>query len=108
MSSQIKNLNQAIPQHFAAKDFTDKNAARVGAFGDVWTFIALDADTKLIPSFIVGKRDGYHAKMFMDDLASRLAMRVLGGPDAGPFGQHGNHGHFLFGFQDVCHSCFNC
>ncbi len=39
-----------------------RNAARVGAFGDVWTFIALDADTKLIPSFVVGKRDMYHAR----------------------------------------------
>ena len=46
-----------------------KNASRAGAYGDVWTFIAIDADTKLIPSFVVGKRDSYHAKMFMDDLA---------------------------------------
>src|SRR5208283_4338286 len=52
------------------------NAARAGAYGDVWTFIALDADTKLIPSYVVGKRDAYHTKMFMDDLASRLTMRV--------------------------------
>jgi IS1 family transposase len=52
-----------------------KNAARAGAYGDVWTFIALDADTKLIPSFIVGKRDSYHAKAFMDDLAKRLTFR---------------------------------
>jgi IS1 family transposase len=52
------------------------NAKRAGAYGDVWTFIALDADTKLIPSFVVGKRDAYHTKMFMDDLASRLTMRV--------------------------------
>jgi IS1 family transposase len=59
-----------------------KNADRAGAYGDVWTFIALDADTKLIPSFIVGKRDAYHAKMFMDDLASRLAMRVQISSDA--------------------------
>jgi transposase-like protein len=44
-----------------------KNAARAGAYGDVWTFIALDADTKLIPSFVVGKRDSYHARTFMDD-----------------------------------------
>src|ERR1700739_3685972 len=36
-----------------------KNAARAGQYGDVWTFIALDADTKLIPSFVVGKRDFY-------------------------------------------------
>jgi IS1 family transposase len=53
-----------------------KNARRAGAYGDVWTFIALDADTKLIPSFIVGKRDSYHAKAFMSDLASRVSNRV--------------------------------
>jgi IS1 family transposase len=53
-----------------------KNADRAGAYGDVWTFIALDADTKLIPTFIVGKRDSYHAKAFMSDLAGRLLHRV--------------------------------
>lgn len=53
-----------------------KNAARVGAYGDVWTFIALDADTKLIPSFVVGKRDLYHTRSFMQDLAGRLLHRV--------------------------------
>jgi IS1 family transposase len=53
-----------------------KNAARAGVFGDVWTFIALDADTKLIPSFTVGKRDAYHAKAFIADLASRMQKRV--------------------------------
>ena len=53
-----------------------KNANRVGAYRDVWTFIALDADTKLIPSFIVGKRDSYHARAFMEDLAGRMANRI--------------------------------
>jgi IS1 family transposase len=57
-------------------------AANTGNYGDVWTFIALDADSKLIPSFVIGKRDAYHAKMFMDDLASRLAMRVQISSDA--------------------------
>jgi IS1 family transposase len=51
-------------------------AARTGHYGDVWTFIALDADTKLIPAFIVGKRDLYHARAFMEDLAGRLSRRV--------------------------------
>src|SRR5712671_8098831 len=59
-----------------------KNARRAGAYGDVWTFIALDSDSKLIPSYVVGKRDAYHAKMFMDDLASRLSMRVQVSSDA--------------------------
>jgi IS1 family transposase len=53
-----------------------KNARRVGAYGDVWTFIALDSESKLIPSFVVGKRDMYHARVFMDDLAGRLAKRI--------------------------------
>jgi IS1 family transposase len=52
-----------------------KNAARSGNYGDVWTFIALDRKTKVIPSFICGKRDLYHATAFMDDLATRLAHR---------------------------------
>jgi len=59
-----------------------KNAPRVGAYGDVWTFIALDADSKLIPSFIVGKRDVYHVRAFMDDLAGRMANRIQVSTDA--------------------------
>ena len=53
-----------------------KNASRAGAYGDVWTFIALDSDSKLIPSFTVGKRDAYHAKAFIADLAARMQKRV--------------------------------
>src|SRR5215469_8574424 len=59
-----------------------KNAALAGAYGDVWTFIALDADSKLIPSFVVGKRDLYHARTFMEDLAGRLSRRVQLSSDA--------------------------
>jgi len=59
-----------------------KNAKRAGAYGDVWTFIALDSDSKLIPSFIVGKRDMYHASAFMQDLANRLSRRVQLSSDA--------------------------
>jgi hypothetical protein len=50
-----------------------RNADRSGNFGDRWTFIALDCESKLIPSFLVGKRDMYHARAFMDDLAGRMA-----------------------------------
>lgn len=45
-------------------------------FGSVWTWVAVDADTKLVPSFMVGNRDAASAKLFIDDLASRLASRV--------------------------------
>jgi len=45
-------------------------------YGDVWTWVAMDAETKLVPSFMVGNRDAQSAKMFIDDLASRIANRV--------------------------------
>lgn len=45
-------------------------------YGDVWTWVAMDAESKLVPSFMVGNRDAATAKMFVDDLASRLANRV--------------------------------
>lgn len=44
--------------------------------GDAWTWTAICADTKLIPSWYVGGRDSDAAMIFMDDLASRLANRV--------------------------------
>ncbi len=45
-------------------------------YGDVWTWVALDADTKLVPAWLVGKRDADWANMFMCDLAERLSHRV--------------------------------
>jgi IS1 family transposase len=44
--------------------------------GDVWTWTALDADTKLVPSFLVGRRDAVDGYRFMSDLAGRLRNRV--------------------------------
>ena len=43
---------------------------------DTWTWTALDSDSKLIASWLVGGRDGEYAIAFMDDLRSRLANRV--------------------------------
>lgn len=63
----------------------NKNASpeeRNTGSGDVWTFIALDSDTKIIPSYVVGKRDSYHANAFMDDLAGRVNNRVQISSDA--------------------------
>ena len=44
--------------------------------GDVWTWVALDADTKLVCSWLVGRRDVGCATEFIQDLAGRLANRV--------------------------------
>ena len=45
-------------------------------YGDVWTWTAICADTKLVPSWLVGERDTENAMIFMDDLKSRLMNRV--------------------------------
>jgi IS1 family transposase len=45
-------------------------------YGDVWTWTALCADTKLVPTWLVGERGGVDAEVFMRDLASRLSNRV--------------------------------
>ena len=44
--------------------------------GDTWTWTAIDADSKLIVSWLVGGRDAEYAMAFMDDLRSRLELRV--------------------------------
>jgi IS1 family transposase len=53
-------------------------AAKKGVFGygDVWTFVAIDADTKLVPSWLVGSRDIGSATELMQDLVCRLVNRV--------------------------------
>jgi IS1 family transposase len=53
---------------------TAKNAPNYA--GDLWTWTALDADSKLIVSYLVGGRDAEFASAFMQDVAGRLANRV--------------------------------
>jgi len=54
-----------IPEHLQGQD----------GVGDTWTWIAIDADTKLIPSWHVGLRDATAAYAFIHDLKDRLANR---------------------------------
>jgi len=58
-----------------AKNVPQKHQGEFG-YGDVWTWTAIDADTKLVPCWRVGNRDGREAYYFMQDLARRLAHRV--------------------------------
>jgi IS1 family transposase len=57
-----------------------KNVARAKSAppqaGDIWTWTAIDADTKLVPSWLVASRDGDAAHHFIGDLAMRLSNRV--------------------------------
>lgn len=81
--ANVRNVKAARVQVDEIWSFTyakQKNVAAAkeapeGA-GDTWTWTALDADSKLIVSYLVGGRDAEYAMWFMDDLASRLATRV--------------------------------
>jgi IS1 family transposase len=57
------------------KNLATAKAAPDGA-GDVWTWTALDADTKLMVAYFVGDRSGESAMILMDDLRTRLSNRV--------------------------------
>ena len=57
------------------KNVATAKAAPNGA-GDVWTWTALDADSKLLVSYFVGDRSGQSAIALMDDLRSRIENRV--------------------------------
>lgn len=79
---KMKAVNSTVIQIDEIWGFIGKKRKQTKAYdslkglGDVWTFIALDSDTKLIPSFHVGQRTMIHAKAFLDDLESRLANRI--------------------------------
>lgn len=62
-------------------------------FGDIWTWVALDADTKLVPAWFVGSRDAGAAYHFIHDLKRRLANRVQLTTDG--------HGAYLYAVEDA-------
>jgi IS1 family transposase len=78
----FRNLNckriqcDEIWSFVGAKEKNTSAEKKEHGWGDVWTWVAIDADTKLVPSFMVGSRGARTAKSFMDDLAGRLANRV--------------------------------
>jgi IS1 family transposase len=59
-----------------AKNVTPEVWGRAGYAGDVWTFVAIDADTKLVISWLVGGRDAGCAAHFLQDVESRLSERA--------------------------------
>ena len=58
-----------------AKNVPEEHNGEFG-YGDVWTFTAIDADTKLVPAWFVGLRNADYACEFINDLKGRLANRV--------------------------------
>lgn len=58
------------------RNVTAEIAAKVPGAGSVWLWVAMDADTKLVPCVMLGDRNGATAHEFVSDLASRLRYRV--------------------------------
>src|SRR6266487_3946788 len=75
-----------------------RHAKRAGD-GDIWTFTALDADTKLMVTWLVGQRSGENAHAFMQDLHSRLVKRIQLTTDA--FAPYVSAVEGAFGWQGV-------
>lgn len=88
MDDKLRNLacrRVEIDEVWGFVGMKAKTAKKLGAgpeMGDVWTWIALDADTKLVPAFAVGDRGQMVADAFIEDLAGRLTHRVQISTDA--------------------------
>jgi IS1 family transposase len=82
----LNETMRRLPCRFVQADeiwtFVGKKEKRIGQgdnpqlVGDQYVFVAMDSETKLVPTFLVGKRNAANAWQFMQDLQTRLANRV--------------------------------
>jgi IS1 family transposase len=81
MDREMHNLNcqrLQLDELWAFVGMKQKRASQLadrGEFGDAYTFVALDADTKLVPCFHVGRRSWNDTVIFIDDLRTRIVNR---------------------------------
>jgi transposase-like protein/IS1 family transposase len=81
MDEKMRNLSCARLEFdeiwgFVAKKERNVKEGDTYEVGNVWTFCAIDADTKLVPSFVIGQRDRNTTNAFVQDVASRMANKV--------------------------------
>jgi IS1 family transposase len=82
MDTELRNLSCKNIEVDEIWSFVGKKQRHVGAkdnpneVGDFYTFVALDSDSKLVPTYKIGKRDFFTAYSFITDLESRLTNRV--------------------------------
>ena len=88
MDSYMKNLKCETMQVDEIWCFVGKKQRHlketdiIEELGDQWVFVALDAESKLIPSYLVGKRTAENAQAFIADLSNRLDNRIQLSSDA--------------------------
>lgn len=102
MDERMRKLNSRFIQVDEVWGFVgmkQRTARKNGilGLGDVWVWVALDAESKLVPTFAVGDRSQYMANMFLEDLASRLTHRVQISSDALP--HYKNALGYAFGYD---------
>lgn len=68
--------------YIGMKQKTARALNKTDEFGDLYTFVAIDADTKLVPTFHVGKRTWNDTQIFVDDLRQRIVNRPQISSDA--------------------------
>jgi IS1 family transposase len=81
MDAKMRNLDCRRLELDEIWGFIGRKEKNVGPaddqrLGDVWTFCAIDADTKLVPTFKVGKRNAATANAFVGDISNRMKNRV--------------------------------
>jgi IS1 family transposase len=76
LNCQRVQVNEIWSFCYAKQRNVTAEIAEARVAGDVWTWVAIDADTKLVCSWLVGKRDAGCATEFIQDLANRMANRI--------------------------------
>jgi IS1 family transposase len=82
MDNRLRNLNCQRVEIDELWGFIAKKQANTlpedykQGLGDVYTYVALDADTKLVPAYLVGKRNEMDTVAFLEDLKGRMASRI--------------------------------
>ena len=90
LDAKMRNLDSTSIQvdeiwgFVGKKDRTMKESDNPYEVGSVWTYCAIDSDSKIVPSYLVGKRDSASTDAFIADLASRLKNRIQLASDGFP------------------------
>lgn len=89
MDEKLRNLNcgrievDEVWGFIGMKQKTAHLTNQIGdGVGDIWTWVAIDPESKIVPTFSVGDRSQYMANCFIEDLAARLSHRVQISSDA--------------------------
>jgi IS1 family transposase len=89
LDEKLRNLNchrievDEVWGFIGMKQKTARRKEQIGNdVGDIWTWVAIDPETKLVPTFAIGDRGQYMGNNFIEDLAGRLAHRVQISSDA--------------------------